>query len=300
MDISRRNFVSMLSAMALSSALTGRAQAVPERDGPILWSVNHNGAKTYIFGFGDAKDRSWLSSKVKEAFEESKVIWFETPNGPVSDRDKAEDDELVKKLGHDDKRTLFDVLGPRIGPRTLKLTQELGVARSEVEHLRPWLAYFVINSAFWRQNHIEIGDYPDQVLAEMALTAKKQIRAEFPKGQDTTRWFAALSDETQREHMEDLLDYIDDENAGRHKNNEKGLGWLGGNPDTTTIDRMRSKRPAMYEEFHARRNRQWAARIATFDSADSPYFVVIGLNHVLGPDSLLRCLERIGIGVRKV
>ncbi len=299
MGISRRTFVSMLSTLAISPALGGSMQEAFER-GPILWATHHNDATTYIFGFGDAKDRTWLTPKIERAFNESKVIWFETSRGPSSDKDKAEDDDLVKKLGHDDNRDLFDVLGPRIGSRTLRVTQELGVPRAEVEHLRPWLAYFVINSAFWRQNHIEEGDYPDQVLARMAMTAKKQVRSEFPKPQDSTRWFAALSDEVQREHMEDLLDYIDDEKAGLHKNNQKALGWLGGNPDSTTIDRMRLKRPAMYEEFQAKRNRQWARRIAAFGSADSSYFVAIGLNHVLGPDSLPHCLERIGITTRKI
>jgi uncharacterized protein YbaP (TraB family) len=298
MGLSRRCFVSTLSAIALGQMLPGWAVASgAEGAGPILWLVEHKGAKTYIFGFGDAEDRSWFSTNVQAAFKESKEVWFETPQGPISDQDQAEDDRLEQQLGHDDKRSLFDVLGPGIGARTLALMQELGVSRNEVEHLRPWLAYFTINSAFWRHYPAKAEEFADQVLSGMALQEKKIIRSEYAKPQDTTRWFAALSDEAQREHMEDLLDYIDDEKAGR---NQQNSAWITGHPDTRFIDRMRQKRPAMYKEFQVDRNQQWAERIAGFDANDSPYLVVIGLNHVLGPDSLLQCLDRIGIPARRV
>lgn len=300
---SRREFIVLAGLASLSVRL--RAQISPHESrfhGPILWLVQQGGAKVYIFGFAEAQDRSWLTPKIQRAFDESQEIWFETPSANVgiteSERKKQreEDDRLIQELGHDDTKTLFDILGPQLGDRTLKMANELGVPRDQIEHLRPWLAYYVINSAFVRTVHLEVSEYPDKVLGNLAAAEKKIIRTEYATPADTTRWFASLSDEAQREHMEDLLDFIDDQKAGR---NRAEYTWITGHEDLRTLDRMREKRPAMYEAFQVARNKQWADRVAGFLSTDKTYFVAIGRNHTVGPDSIPHCLERIGFGARQ-
>lgn len=306
----RREFITMagLASLALTfqadalSTATATATATAT-DGPILWLVERQRAKVYLFGFGEAKDRSWLTPKIQRAFDESDEIWFETPSeaAVVPDEEKkrqqAEQARLTDELGHDNTRTLFDTLGPRLGERTLKTANELSVPKERIEHLRPWLAYFILNSAFLRSAHLQVSDFPDQVLGVRAAAAKKVIHSELPTPVDTTRWFATLSDEAQREHVEDLLDFIDDYKAGRQKDD---YAWIGGHTDTRSIDRMRRKRPAMYPAFQAVRNRQWADRIVGFLATDKTYFIAIGMNHILGPDSIPRCLNRIGVKAKQI
>jgi uncharacterized protein YbaP (TraB family) len=299
MKSSRRNFLALSGTAAFALAL--RAQTSREgmaQEGPILWFIEQGKAKVYIFGFSDAKDRSWFTPKIQRAFDESQQIWFETPKlAPSVDeaekkRLEEEDNRLEQELGHDDSRSLFDVLGPQLGDRTLKMATELGVRREEIEHLRPWLAYFVINSAFFHSFHFEVSEFPDQVLGERAFAEKKTVTSELATRVDVTRWFASQPDDVEREHVEDLLDFIDDKKAGR---NQEDYGWITGHEDRHTLDRMREKRPAMYQAYQAKRNKQWADRIAGFLSTGQTYFVVIGRNHVVGPDSLIHCLEQIGL-----
>jgi uncharacterized protein YbaP (TraB family) len=303
-EFSRRNFLTLAGIAACGLALRPQtSQAGVAQGEPTLWSVQRGKAKVYIFGFSDAKDRSWFTPKIQSAFDESEQIWFETPKlAPNTDeaekkRLEEEDNRLEQKLGHDDSRSLFDVLGPQLGDRTLKMATELGVRREEIEHLRPWLAYFVINSAFFHSFHFEVSEFPDQVLGERARAEKKTVASELATPVDVTRWFASQADNVEREHMEDLLDFIDDKKAGR---NREDYGWISGHADTLTLDRMREKRPAMYQAYQAMRNKQWADRIAGFLSTGQTYFVVIGRNHVVGPDSLPHCLERIGLNPRQV
>jgi uncharacterized protein YbaP (TraB family) len=305
MVIRRRDFI-VIAACALvgaGSAIT----ALASTQGPILWSVKRNGATVYIFGFADAKDRSWLTPSIESAFRESQEVWFETPQDDApaepsqSDAHKPPDDgpsPLEKELGYDNQRSLFEVLGPRLADRTLQVARDLKVSREELEHSRPWLAFFVINNAFRKKFALpQTGDDPDGILAQMALSAHKRIHSELPTNDDVLRFFANLSDEAQREHVEDLLDYIRDQKAGRNK---QSYGWITGHPDSRFIDRMRHQRPALYEAMHVRRNKEWAARISGFFSTGGVYFVCLGMNHILGPDSVLRDLARIGIAARRV
>jgi len=71
-------------------------------------------------------------------------------------RREEEETGLEQELGHDDSRSLFDVLSPQLGDRTLKMAAEPGVQKEEIKHLRPWLAYSVINEALFYSFHFEV------------------------------------------------------------------------------------------------------------------------------------------------
>lgn len=304
LQTSRREFMALTCFASIGMTLRAQTNPGEGHPDPILWLVERGRARVYLFGFADAKDRSWLTPKIEHAFDESQEIWFETPGAAASSlteaerkRQQEEDDRIVPELSHDNTRTLFDALGPGLGDRTLRMANELAVPKEQIEHLRPWFAYFILNSAFQRSVHREVSDFPDRTLGERAAAAKKIVHTELATPADTTRWFAGLPDEAQREHMEDLLDYIDDEKAGI---NQSDYSWITGHEDTHTLDRMRTKRPAMYKAFQLDRNIQWANRIAGFLATEKTYFIAIGRNHTVGPDSIPVCLERIGLKPKQV
>lgn len=303
MGICRRSFISMLT-----NQLIFVARAIPGQvptPGPILWSLKRNASTVYLFGFSDAKDRSWLTPTIDRAFRESTEIWFETPepNPTASPPKPASGPSLADQLGHDRQRSLFDVLGPQLTARTLAVAKEFGTPREEIEHLRPWLAFNVINAAFRKKyvpqptSGVQDSEVPDRVLAAMAYAEHKPVHTEYPDRDSLIRFYAGLSDEAQREHLEDLLDYIDDEKAGLNK---AFYGWINGHPDSFDIDRMRQKRPALYQAMHVQRNQAWASRISGFLSTPGVYFICIGMNHVQGPDSILHCLEQIDLKPQRV
>jgi hypothetical protein len=83
---------------------------------------------------------------------------------------------------------------------------------------------FILNKGYWAwraKNGLgDVGESPDNVLAQMAWAANKSIHSEFPTYPDATRWYATLSEEAARERLEELLDSIDDERAGLHSDRE--------------------------------------------------------------------------------
>jgi len=75
---------------------------------------------------------------------------------------------------------------------------------------------------------------------------------------------------------------------------------MTGHPCTHTIDRMRSKTPALYAVLQRDRNIWWARTIRDQLAAGGTHLVVLGMNHVLGPDGVPQQLARIDIAAPEV
>ena len=83
MNIRRRDILIAAGCVTAAPPIKALA-ALPA--GPPLWVATRGASKVYIFGFADAKDRSWLTPTLERAFRESRQIWFETPHpNPVAD-----------------------------------------------------------------------------------------------------------------------------------------------------------------------------------------------------------------------
>ncbi len=89
--------------------------------GPRLWLATSGDAKVYVFGFGEAKDTSWLTPSIRRAFEQSSELWLETagPSEPTnqSPAERRAAAERMKRLGYEPGRTLFECVGA-VGPGT--------------------------------------------------------------------------------------------------------------------------------------------------------------------------------------
>jgi uncharacterized protein YbaP (TraB family) len=300
MFIDRRNLV-LMSLLGAAAPAFGHA-ATPATH-PILWLVERRGAKVWIFGAGDTKDASWLTPHIRRAFDESGEVWFEAPKpNPAVKNAQAEreSDELDRKLGHDPDHSLFDGLDPQLSARLLAAAETYGVPRADLEHTRPWFAYFVLNRGYWRQRVKQglggVGEAPDAVLARMAWAAGKTVRAENPDAASITHFFADMTPEQQSERLRFLLDFYEDEAKGLHADQ---YDWLAGRASTVNIDRMRIKYPSLYQVEHVKRNVWWADQVVKMAAAGGAHFIVIGLNHTLGPDSMLVRLGERGIVARR-
>jgi len=295
MQIDRRE--ALLAGGGFSFALLTGGASAADAPHPVLWQVEKGGAKVTILGFSEAKDRSWLTPAIQKAFESSREIWFETPQrdpSAPSPPPPAPSPAPAQPPGYSD-RSLFEVLKPDLSARMLTAAQKYGVPRERLEHTRPWRAYFVLNSGYFAKSGAgaaDIENFPDVVLSGMAYEAKKPVHSEFATGSEAMAHFINMPDEEASERLEFLLDFLGDDEAGRLSDR---YDWISGNANNRAIDRMRIKWPALYQDEQVSRNVGWAKRIAGFLSAGGIYFVVIGLQHTLGPDSLPNKLREIGL-----
>ena len=199
----------------------------------------------------------------------------------------------IAQLEHESGRTFFDVLQPPVRARISTYLKTLDIKKESIETLRPWRAYYVINSAFWSHRKLPYQKvYPDEVLEEAAKTQGKSIRYEQTTRLDFVRFMAGMSEPAQSEYVSWLLDFIDDQNRGA---NDSPFGWYAGQASESTrnLDRMRAKYPELYKVMQIDRNGWWARKIDELLATGGTCFVAIGLLHVLGPDGISRQLQRL-------
>src|SRR6185295_16297471 len=245
----RRDFLSGFAALAFS-ACVARSPASPgsHPSGPQFWLVQRGQARVYLLGTAEAKDTSWLTPAIEKAWNESSALWLETPT------DRGADTKIIEELGHSSTSTFLESLAPTLRPRAETYIAELGIDRAAIQTMRPWLAYYTINGAFWTKYKQPELVYPDQVLRDRATREGKQIHSEYPTREALLKSFAAWSDELQSQWIELLLDSLDDQKAGL---NDSAYGWVRGEPSTRALDRMRAKTPLLYQTIQASRNVWW-------------------------------------------
>jgi uncharacterized protein YbaP (TraB family) len=294
----RRQLLGALAAAGLA-ACAGRRVTASRTRGPLLWLAQRGRARVYILGVAEATNHSWQSAPIERAFAESGNLWLETAPPPAPGTEaKARYEALTAQLGYRAGRGFYDTLEPSVRDRARAYVVELAIDPSEIESMQPWLAYYTINGAFWKKYPpLHEVEYIDQTLSARARQAGKALHYEFPTREDSTRWFAAMSDQVQSQWIALLLDFFDDQKRGL---NDACEGWMIGQPCTRIIDRMRSKTPALYAVLQRDRNVWWARTIRDQLTAGGNHLVVLGMNHVLGPDGVPQQLARIDIAAPEV
>ena len=291
----------------LSTSLRSFAAAKPVDAHPPLYWVEHLGAKVWIFGEADTRDQSWLTSYVESAFRASSDVWFEAPHPDPRDKKTAAEkqaaDEEEERLTHDYGHSVFDAMGPELSARALSAADRYGVTREQLEHTRLWYSYFVINRGYWafrtKRGWGGAAEAPDRILGKRARAERKPIYAELPTEAAVTHFFSDMTDLQQRQRVSFLLDYFDDEAAGLHQDQ---YDWLipGKSPSTRNIDRMRLSYPELYEVEQVKRNIWWAEKVVEMLHGGGTYFICHGLNHLLGPDSMLVRLRERGFEIHSI
>jgi uncharacterized protein YbaP (TraB family) len=281
----RRDFLSGFAALAFSGCVAASPRSPgAQPSGPQFWLVRRGQARVYLLGTAEAKDTSWLTASIEKAWNESSALWLETPT------ESGADAKIIEELGHSSTRTFLESLAPAVRLRAEAYIAELGIDPASIQTMRPWLAYYTINGAFWTKYKQPDLVYPEQVLRERATRESKLIHSEYPTREALLKSFAAWSDELQSQWIELLLDFLDDQKAGL---NDAYFGWMRGEPSTRALDRMRSKTPLLYQTIQAGRNVWWAHTIDELLRRPGVSFVLVGMNHALGPDGIPQQLQRL-------
>jgi uncharacterized protein YbaP (TraB family) len=299
--ILRRHFNLALGLLTLAPVALCARSADDSSRGPLFWRITRGKARVYLLGFGDARDESWFTPTIRKAFADSSELWLEVGHdeegGSGDAVAKAREDAAYEQLSHESSgHTFFDDLAPDVRQRTLTYMADLGVTKESVEALRPWSAYYTINSAFWSRTKLPYQPVMvADVLRKLATGQHKTIGYEMPTGMSFARFMATMPDKAQSQYVGWLLDFFDDYRKGF--NGDSWFDWAGGNPtiNLRSLDRMRARAPDLYQCMQVQRNTWWARKIDQLLAAGGTRFVATGELHVLGPDGIPSQLERHGI-----
>jgi hypothetical protein len=286
----RREFALGLASLALAPNALG---APSTERGPIFYLAARAKARVFILGFGESKDDSWATPLIRRAFDSSADLWLETGREVDPDPDaKSKVEQLEREPAG---RTFFDELNPDVRQRAVEYCARLGIAQEQIGQQRPWAAYYTINSAYWAKAKTDVElKLPDAALKKWAADQGKPISYEQPTRLAGSRFLASMPEAAQNQWIVFLLDFLDDQTAGRNKIE---FDWQAGNAGLAerAVQRMRTRTPALYQIMQVERNAWWAESIDRLLATGGTHFVGIGQMHVVGPDGIPNQLLRRGI-----
>jgi uncharacterized protein len=264
--------------------------------GPLIWVASRKGGKVYIFGVGNSPDRHWLTTFIESAVNQSVEVWGEAPNGPVDISY-----EFMNRLGTRTQGSLFDDLSGQQAQRILDLAKKLGFPREKLEKMKPWYAARVLTGVYLAKEGapIETTVTPDVAVINLAKKDGKAVKSEYATWEEFIRFFDTMPQSAQVQYLCYELDLAEKGSASYKAGDD---AWEHGDSSyflKGVVD-MRRRYPDLYRALLVERNASWCKRIDKFLSQSGTYFIVVGMNHMLGPDSIEGQLRQEGIAVRAV
>ena len=250
-------------------------------------------ATVFLFGDNPAHRAPWRSARVEAPLNASAVFWKETPEaGPGAAA-------LFFAKGVDPTHPLSSWLSPKERARVTAAAAEVGLSDSTLERLRPWLAAVFLDSAFNAHAGFKDEYGPAHDLASLAKAAGKPIRTEFPDEQSIVDYFASFSPVAE---VGALLRAVGDIEAGPEAALQNARAWAAGDQrlDLAAVLRMRDAYPDYYQAILVERNRRWAPRVRAMLDGGGTTFVLVGGDHLVGPDSIQAQLAAAGMRARRV
>lgn len=258
-----------------------------------LWLVRKGASKVYIYGAFGSTTPKWSAPHVEAAFAEAQVFWKETADLLPGDEKKF----IAPGLAGN--RPLSTWLTREQKEVVAAAAIETGTTYEALDRLKPWLAGISLNRAYGaRQLNGQIDD-PIPILTARAREQGKIIRSEFPDADSQLALVNNMSDATQVEY---LFYTIENNRLPREAVDRRRRAWAAGDfrLEEQQVEHFRTAFPNLYETFERARNRAWPARIRKMLDEGGTTFLLVGADHLVGPDSLLVQLRLAGLNPRRV
>ena len=280
-----------MAAGAIAATAPALAWAYPAD--AAMWAVRDGRAKVFLFGDNPSLRTPWRSARFDAALTESAVFWKETPDaGPGASA------PFMAK-GIDPARPLASWLTPKDLARVGAAAMSVGLAPVLLARLHPWLAGVFLDSSFRSHSGFKPEYGPESQLIAAAKAAGKPVHSEFPDEASVVDYFATFSPAAERG---ELLRAVDDIEAGPDAAQRDAEAWAIGDqrPDLQRVLQIRSVYPEYYQAILVARNRRWAPRVRAMLDGGGTSFVLVGGDHLVGPDSVLAQLMATGMTARRV
>ncbi|MBU3077681.1 TraB/GumN family protein [Sphingomonas quercus] len=274
-QISRRQVLGS-SALALSAApaIGAVAHAAP------LWTVRKGGRSIYVLGESLPRPIDWHNPIVEALLLRCGRLWTETNQ---IYRNAATD--LAKAFGMSGSSSPLGLLSPAQMARVKKAAAMSHVSLDELDGARPWLVGATLEDAGYQTAGL-IGKSANAILSAQAMAADIPVSSEFAVKDDVFAWFGGM---TAQQDAQFLCFCADGVVLGRAGSERISASWLSGQlgPALDFVRHEEREYPELYEKLTVARNHGWIPRFEGMLREPKPTLVVVGLYHLVGPESLL-------------
>lgn len=288
---SRRCFIRHSFLAVGAAALPTVAWATPDASVPI-WTVRKRGRSVYLLGETLPRPQAWHVPAVEALLLRCGKLWTET-NQTYRESTAA----LVKRFGMSASPSPLGLLSPSQESRLERAAVSAKVNLAEFVGIRPWLVGATLEDAGYNAFGLT-GASANTVLSAQAKNAGIPLASEFATKDDVFSWFGGMSpiQETQF-----LCFAVDGVLLGRDGCERLSRSWLAGRiaPVEAFVEYERRSYPELYMKLTADRNLAWVRRFEAMLDEPKPTMVVVGLYHLVGPNSLLAKLREADFTVSK-
>jgi uncharacterized protein YbaP (TraB family) len=286
--------------MHLVLALAAALFAAPAAAEPALWIVQGKSSAVYLFGTMHIlpKKADWFTPRIKAAFDRSAALWEEADVG-LSDPSKM---ETLMAQGVAPDTDIFALLPANYGTTLKGQLAKCGMPDFVVAHLKPWLAAMMPTvCALMGADHADPSSMlgPESTLLDAATKADKE-KGFFETAEQQIGYLSSGSPHSQLVQLEQAID----EAAGDEKSELGKMedAWLNGDETgmRVEIDKLQKTDVETYQTIFVQRNRKFADGIAGMVRSGKAVFVAVGAGHLIGPDSVVATLGKMGFVVRRM
>jgi uncharacterized protein len=287
----RREALVALLAVPIALA-AGKSWATEAVQYPLL-EIKARSGLVYLLGHTPPRPKDWSDSRIEGLLRICGSLWIET-NQTASVNVK----DLMQHYGIDPNKPLNSWLTPSDRERLSQAAKIAGVPEDSLQPFRPWLAGQALEGAFFGAEGMN-GRNADQVLVAEAAALKIPVSSEFATKEEAARWFSNLPPEQEVQYLRYTLDEI---LAGHDEDQLIYADWAAGKDAraTDSITKMKNLYPELYRSLTVSRNLAWIPKIRTMVTQPKPTMVVVGIYHLVGPDSIQSQLRASGLRVRRI
>ena len=290
MSSSRRQFVgAALAAGACIPFSTVHALARLVAARPV-WTARKKGRPIYIVGETLPQPSDWHDPAVEGLLGRCGRLWTET--NPIFRRPAK---VLIEQFGKATDSASLKLLSETQMSRLRQAAAACGVSLDDLGGMRPWVIGATLEDAFYATAGLK-GKSAREVLLDRAGAAGIPVSSEFATKDDVFAWMGGLS---PTEDAQFLCYAVDGVLLGRTGAQQISSTWRAGDtgPASAFLDHEREAYPELYVTLTVDRNRAWVPRMESMLLDPNPTMVVIGMYHLVGPESVLTQLRRAGFDV---
>ncbi|TAJ73645.1 MAG: TraB/GumN family protein [Phenylobacterium sp.] len=269
--------------------------AAPAHADPPVWVVKDADSEMLLFGSIHVlpPGLAWRPAALDAGLKRADDLWFELPAGPAAEQEIA---RLAATTGIlPVGQSLFTLLTPRDAELLIRAAEGLGLDKSTLDRLEPWLAEVALAGAAYRAAGADTEHGVEKTVETTAPATVRRQALETPAEQldlfDKTpqaEQIASLN-QTVRELQEDPDGY-----------NKLIRAWLAGDAaalDREALEPMRKASPALFGRLVTERNARWTVELDSRLKGRGRTVVVVGVGHLVGSDGLPSRLRALGYSV---
>lgn len=251
---------------------------------PPIWRVTGPKGSAVLFGSVHLlpKGLTWRTPALTDAVAAANEIWFEIPIG--GDDDQRAADILSSRGSLPRGDSLAAHLTPEMLRRLHDAAVRVGLTPSVVDGMRPWLADATLSVASDARTGALTSQGVERQIDAIAASTARHHALETVGDQ-----VGALADGSIAEQIDLLAVTLDELELKPDAYRTLVSAWVAGDVAAIRVealDPLHAASPRAYRALITDRNRRWARRIERRLARPGRLVVVVGVGHLVGPESL--------------